>query len=64
VLAQAAKVFVFVSQALEAGALAGQTAARVVAATKMLLAATNTDPVSLLQQFTPESQQLIRGYFG
>jgi hypothetical protein len=64
VLAQAAKVFLFVAQALEAGALAGQTAARVVAATKLLLTASSTDPVPLLQQFAPESQQLIRGYFG
>lgn len=64
VLAQAAKVFVFVAQALEAGALGGQTAARVVGATKALLTVTGTDPVPLLQQFTPESQQLIRGYFG
>ncbi|OIW26385.1 ARM repeat-containing protein [Coniochaeta ligniaria NRRL 30616] len=64
VLAQAAKAFVFVAQALEAGALGGQTAARVVAATKQLLTVTGTDPIPLLQQFSPESQQLIRGYFG
>lgn len=54
----------FVAQALEAGALGGQTAARVVAATKQLLTVTGTDPIPLLQQFSPESQQLIRGYFG
>jgi hypothetical protein len=63
-MAQAGKAFVFVAQALEAGSLAGQTASRVVAATKALLTATGTDPVPLLQQFSPESQQLIRGYFG
>jgi hypothetical protein len=64
VLGQGAKVFVFVAQALETDALAGQTAARVVAATKMLLAATNTDPTPLLQQFSPEAQQTIRRHFG
>lgn len=63
VLTQAAKVFVFVAQALEQEALAGQTAARVVAATKLLLAATNTDPVPLLQQFSLEAQQVVRGHF-
>lgn len=63
-MAQAAKVFVFVAQALEVEALQGQTAARVVAATKMLLAASGTDPTPLLQQFTPESQQTIRAHFG
>ncbi|KAK1753523.1 armadillo-type protein [Echria macrotheca] len=65
VVSQAAAVFVFVGQALEADALSGQTAARVVAATKSLLTITNTDAASLLlQNFPPESQQLIRGYFG
>ncbi|KAK0610440.1 armadillo-type protein [Bombardia bombarda] len=65
VVAQAAKVFVFVAQALEADALTGLTAGRVVAATKSLLEATNTNVELLLQQqFSPEAQQLIRGYFG
>ncbi|KAB5533577.1 armadillo-type protein [Coniochaeta sp. 2T2.1] len=64
VVTKAANAFVYVAQALEAGALAGQTAARVVAATKALLTATGTDPTPLLAQFPAESQQLIRQYFG
>lgn len=63
-MGQAAKVFVFVAQALEAEALGEQMAARVVAATKMLLAASSTDPTPLLQQFSPEAQQAIRRHFG
>lgn len=64
-MAQPAAVFVFVGQALEADVLGVQTAGRVVTATKMLLTQTSTDATSLLQQnFTPEAQQLIRGYFG
>lgn len=65
VISNPAAVFVYVGQALEADALGGQTAVRVVTATKRLLEATGTDGASLLQQnFTPEAQQLIRGYFG
>jgi importin-5 len=64
VISQAGAVFVYVAQALEADALSGQTAARVIAATKQLLLATQTDGEALLQQnFTPEAQQLIRGHF-
>lgn len=55
----------YVGQALEAEALSGQTALRVIAATKQLLAATNTNAQALLQQhFTPEAQEIIRGHFG
>lgn len=64
VLSQVANVFVYVGQALEADALGGQTAIRVVAATKALLAATGTNGEALLQQnFSEEAQQLIRGHF-
>lgn len=62
-MGQAAKVFVFIAQALEAETLQGQTASRVAVATKALLAATSLDPTPLLQQFSPEAQRTIMGYF-
>ncbi|KAK3346295.1 armadillo-type protein [Lasiosphaeria hispida] len=65
VTSQAEKVFVFVAQALEADALTGQTAARVVGATKLLLETTGVNAQLVLQQnFTPEAQLVIRGHFG
>jgi hypothetical protein len=63
VMNQANKVFVFIAQALEAETLQGQTASRVVAATKALLTAARVDPKPLLEQFSPESQRTIMGYF-
>lgn len=63
VINQPGKIFVFVAQALEAEALQGQTASRVVAATKTLLTTANVDPTPLLQQFSPEAQRTIMGYF-
>lgn len=60
---QASKIFVYVAQALETEALQGQTAARVADATKSLLTAASVDPTPLLQQFSPEAQQTIMGYF-
>lgn len=63
VMNQATKVFVFIAQALEAETLQGQTASRVALATKALLTAANVDPMPLLQQFSPESQRTIMGYF-
>lgn len=60
---QAPRIFVFVAQALEAEALSGQNAARVVAATKILLEGTSTDVSPLLQQFSPEAQNVIRAHF-
>jgi len=64
VVAQAAKVFVHVAQALEAETLQGQTATRVVQASKLLLQAAGLDPAQLLQQLTPETQNTVRAYFG
>jgi GTP cyclohydrolase II len=64
VIAQAAKVFVFIAQALEAETLQGQTATRVVQAAKALLSLAGLDPVQLLQQLSPETQQTVRAYFG
>jgi hypothetical protein len=63
VMGQASKLFVFIAQALEAETLVGQTASRVAAATKNMLTAANVDPMPLLQQFSPEAQQTIMGYF-
>jgi hypothetical protein len=60
---QASNIFVYIAQALESEALQGQTAGRVAAATKTLLTAANVDPMPLLQQFSPEAQQTIKGYF-
>lgn len=60
---QAGKVFVFIAQALEAETLVGQTANRVAQATKGLLQTTSVDPSPLLQQFSPQAQQTIMGYF-
>ncbi|KAF5677303.1 importin subunit beta-3 [Fusarium heterosporum] len=63
VVNQAGKVFVFIAQALEAETLVGQTANRVAVATKGLLTTTGVDPTPLLQQFSPESQRTIMGFF-
>jgi importin-5 len=63
VMGQAPKIFVFIAQALEAETLQGQTASRVAAATKMLLASSNVDPTPLLQQFPKESQTTIMKWF-
>jgi len=64
VASQASKIFMFVAQALESEALQGQTATRVAAATKELLQKANVDPTPQLeQQFGPEAQQVIKGYF-
>ncbi|ESU14277.1 hypothetical protein FGSG_13254 [Fusarium graminearum PH-1] len=63
VVNQVGKVFVFIAQALEAETLVGQTANRVVQVTKGLLQSTSVDPSPLLQQFSPQAQQTIMGFF-
>ncbi|KAH7327822.1 armadillo-type protein [Stachybotrys elegans] len=63
VMNQASQLFVHIAQALEAETLQGQTASRVAASTKSMLAAANVDPTPLLQQFSPEAQRTIMGYF-
>ncbi|RSL65738.1 hypothetical protein CEP53_003574 [Fusarium sp. AF-6] len=63
VMNQAGKIFVFIAQALEAETLVGQTANRVAVATKALLTTAGVDPTRLLQQFSPESQRTIMGFF-
>lgn len=62
-MAQASKLFVFIAQALESETLRGQTANRVATATKTLLTAANVDPMPLLQQFSPDAQRTIMGFF-
>lgn len=62
-MSQAAKVFIFIAQALETESLSGQAAIRVVSATKLLLTEANLNAALLLQQFSPESQQTINSYF-
>ena len=62
-ISQASKAFTFIAQGLEAETLRGQTASRVVAATKTLLQTANLDPTPLLQQFPPEAQGVIASFF-
>ena len=63
VLSQPDKVFVFIAQALEAETLQGQIATRVIQAAKLLLGITGRDPVQLMSQLSPETQQTVRAYF-
>lgn len=64
VMSQAPKIFLSIAQALEAETLQGQTASRLVAAAKMLLGNAGLDPVVVLQQLPPETQQTVRAFFG
>jgi hypothetical protein len=64
VTSQAAKVFVYIAQALEAETLQGATQNRIIAAAKLLLQVAGLDPAQLLQQLSPETQQTVRNYFG
>ncbi|ORY60708.1 armadillo-type protein [Pseudomassariella vexata] len=64
VMGQADKIFIFVAQALETEMLgSGEVAQKVVQATKALLQTTGVNAPTLLQQFPPESQQVIMRYF-
>lgn len=62
-MANAAKVFVFIAQALEAETLPENTASKVVSAAKLLITASGQDPAQLLQHLSPEAQQTVRAYF-
>ncbi|KAI9874587.1 MAG: hypothetical protein M1830_009588 [Pleopsidium flavum] len=64
VLSQAAKIFIFVAQALEAETLQGATTTRIVAAAKQLVANAGIDANQILSTLTPETQQTVRSYFG
>ncbi|KAF2018443.1 ARM repeat-containing protein [Aaosphaeria arxii CBS 175.79] len=63
VINQAAKAFQYVAQALEAETLQGQTANRVVAATKALVQATGVDLAQVAGTLTPEQQRTVQAYF-
>ncbi|KAF2869193.1 armadillo-type protein [Massariosphaeria phaeospora] len=63
VFAQVPKVFTLVAQALEAETLSGNTASRVVTATKALCQATNTNLAQLAAGLTPEQQRNAQAYF-
>ncbi|TGO47099.1 hypothetical protein BOTNAR_0545g00060 [Botryotinia narcissicola] len=63
VTSQPAKVFVFVAQALAGQTLQGQTANRVVEATKALLAAASLNPAQLLAQLSSETQVKVHPWF-
>lgn len=63
VTSQPAKVFVFVAQALEGQTIQGQTANRVVEATKTLLAAASLNPAQLLTQLAPDTQAAVHAWF-
>lgn len=52
-----------VAEALEYETIRGETAQRVVEATKTLLMSVGVDATPLLQQFSIEAQQTIAGYF-
>ena len=60
---QAPRVFIYIAQALQTEAITGQTAAKVVAAAKLLLGIAGLDPNQLLQQLAPEVQQTVRLHF-
>lgn len=63
VLAKADRIFGFIVQALDAGTLQGQTAARVAQAAKQLVAATNLNAESILAGISPENQERVRKFF-
>ncbi|KAF1987616.1 putative importin beta-3 subunit [Aulographum hederae CBS 113979] len=64
VMAQAAKCFTFIVQALEAETLLGNTAQRVVSAAKALVARAGLSEAQLLANMAPETQETVRVFFG
>lgn len=64
VMQQAARCFNFIAQALEAETLQGQTAQRIVASAKSLIAAAQLDANQLLAGMSPETQHTVRAFFG
>ncbi|CAK7562739.1 MAG: importin subunit beta-3 [Sporothrix epigloea] len=63
VMSQTDKVFTLIAQGLGADVLRGETARRVVEATKVMLAESGLNAAPLLQQFPPELQQTISAHF-
>ena len=60
----AARCFKYIAEALEAETLQGQTAQRIVDASKRLISAAQLDASQLLSSLTPEAQRTVRAYFG
>lgn len=56
-------MFGFIVQALEAGTVQGQTAARIAESAKRLVAATGLNPEQILAGVSPESQERVRKFF-
>ncbi|KAJ5172096.1 Importin subunit beta-3 [Penicillium capsulatum] len=63
VFSKADRVFGFIVQALEAGTVQGQTAARVAESAKRLVAATGLNPEQILAGVSPDSQERVRKFF-
>ncbi|CAI7575972.1 unnamed protein product [Penicillium bialowiezense] len=63
IFAKADRVFGFIVQALEAATLQGQTAARVAAAAKQLVAATGANADQILASVDPNNQERVRKFF-
>ncbi|KAJ5085436.1 Importin subunit beta-3 [Penicillium argentinense] len=63
VVSKADRVFGFIVQALDASTLQGQTAARVAASAKQLVAATGLNAEQILAGVNPDNQERVRKYF-
>lgn len=59
-----ARCFKYIADALEAETLQGQTAQRIVDASKQLISSAQLDAAQLLASLTPEAQQTVRAFFG
>lgn len=59
----AAKVFGYIVQALDAETLQGQTAQRVANSAKQLVAATGVNAEQILAGVNPDNQAAVRSYF-
>ncbi|KAF2148970.1 ARM repeat-containing protein [Myriangium duriaei CBS 260.36] len=64
VMQNAARCFKYIAEALEAETLQGQTANRIVDASKRLIAAAQLDAGQLLANLTPETQRTVQAFFG
>ncbi|KAK5130814.1 hypothetical protein LTR08_001648 [Meristemomyces frigidus] len=64
VMAQAARCFVFIAQALEAETLQGNVAQRIVGAARKLVTTAGLDANQLLAGLPPDTQHTVRAFFG
>jgi len=60
---KAATIFQYIVQALEAETIQGQTAVKVAASAKTLVAQTGINAEQILQSLSPEGQQAVRSFF-